>query len=824
MELLSRKMRISLRGRDMRQDFRSAFRLILNEPGFAAAVVFTLALGIGANTAIFSVVNSVLLRPLGYPDPGRLVTITEVIPKVAHLYPELPVNLNHFFEWRKEARSFESLALYQRSSMTLTGSGEPELLEGVAMTPNTFKTLGLQPALGRDFADGELGKGHDGVVILSNALWKRRFSADPGVIGRKIVLDGRPLDVIGVMADAFRFPERRSGQFGATAIERETFYKPLGYDPKELENKMGNFNYSVYGRLRPATSVEAAGSELNVIQGRIIETLPEKIELRSKVTVLQEAMVGDSRKALWVLMAAVASVLLVLCVNLANLWFARSAARRQEMAVRVALGASRWRLMRQDLVESMTLAAAGGAIGCALAYSGVQLLLSLAPVTLPRLEEVRLDSAALSFAIGLSLVAGALFGAVPAWRMSRSDPQRALRSATRSNTEDVQGVRTRKVLVAAEVALSTVLLACAGLLIRSFDRLMHVDRGFSIDRVLAVDVPLAGEKYKEDAAREQFYRRLIEKARAMPGVENTSILSHLPFKGEMWVDIVGPENDTRPMFQRDTVNVRFISPDYFATIGLPLRSGRTFLESDRERKVVILTQSIANKLFPGEDPVGRKITHNETKKEVIGVIPDTRSTALDKDPVRTIYIPYWQANRFQASLLLKTANDPSSLANAVRKMIWELDPEVPIPAARTFEQLMNDSVAQRRFQTTLIVAFAVAALALASLGVYGVLAYTVTRRRNEIGVRMALGAGPGRVRRLVVMQGMLPVLAGLAIGLAASLAAGRVLTSMLFQVKAADPVTLIAVPVVLGVVAILACFAPAIRATRIDPVEALRCE
>ena len=809
----------------MRQDFRSAFRLILNEPGFAAAVVLTLALGIGANTAIFSVVNSVLLRPLGYSDPDRLVSITEVIPKVAHLYPELPVNLNHFFEWRKDARSLESLALYQRSTMTLTGAGEPELLDGVALTPNMFKTLGVQPALGRNFTETELGKGHDGVVILSNSLWKRRFGSDAGVIGRKVVMNGAPYDVIGVMPEGFRFPERRTGQFAAAAVDQDAFYKPLGYDPKELEQKMGNFNYSVYARLRPGTPVEAAGSELNVVQGRIAGTLPEKMELRAKVTVLQEAMVGNSRKPLLVLMAAVGAVLLVLCVNLANLWFARSASRRQEMAVRVALGASRWRLIRQDLVQSMMLAGAGGLIGCALAYGGVRLLLSFAPVTLPRLDEVRLDWTALGFAVGLSLVTGALFGAVPAWRMSRSDPQQALRSATRSNTEDVHGVRTRKVLVAAEVALSTVLLACAGLLIRSFDQVMHVDRGFAVDRILAVDVPLSGEKYKEDSAREQFYGRLIEKARALPGVQAASVLSHLPFQGEMWVDIVGLENDTRPMFQRDTVNVRFISPDYFNTIGLPFHSGRTFQESaDRNRKVVIVTQSIANKLFPGEDAVGRKMSHNENKVEVVGVIPDTRSTALDKDPVRTIYIPYWQAYRFKASLLLKTANDPSSLANAVRKMIWELDPAVPIPTARTFEQLMNASVAQRRFQTTLIAAFAIAALALASLGVYGVLAYTVTRRRNEIGVRIALGAAPGVVRRMVVMQGMTPVLAGLAIGLAASLGAGRVLTSMLFQVKPTDPATLISVPVVLAAVAIAACFVPAIRATRIDPVEALRCE
>jgi predicted permease len=811
----------------MRQDIRSALRLIRRDPGFAAAVILTLAIGIGANTAIFSVVNSVLLRPLQYREPGRLVTVNEMVPKVAHIYPELPVNLSHYFDWKKAVSSFESIALVQSRTMNVTGGGEPELLNGARISANTFEVLGAKPALGRPFLEREERKGQDRVLILAHKLWSRRYHSDPGIIGRKVLLDGNPYDVVGVLPEGFRFPNRSLGgqKFVTAGLGDNTeFYIPLGYDDEDLKNRFGEFNYSVFARLRPAIPAEKALSELNVVQSRISLELPEKMELRALVKPLQEAIVGDARLGLLVVMGAVAAVLLVLCVNLANLWFARAAGRGQELAVRVALGASRGTLMRQMLTESLVLSTAGGVLGCVIAYAGLNLLLRFAPLDLPRLAEVRVDGVALAFAVGISVVSGVLFGVVPAWKMARNDPQEALKTSSRSSTEGGHSIRTRNLLVAAEVGLCTMLLIGAGLLIRSFDRLMNVNRGFQVERVLAVDIALPSTKYEGSSSRTRFYRNLLDKARVVPGVESVSITSFLPFQGEIWVDSIGRENDSRPIFQRPLVNVRFVSPEYFQTLAIPLLVGRTFMDSDRERQVTILSQALANKLWPRQDPVGRKVLRDKTLIDVVGVTPDLRSTSLDKDPVNMMYVPYWQRSRYAASLLVRTANDPRSVASVMRRAIWDLDAEVPVPAARTLVEVMNASVAQRRFQTMLILGFAAAALGLASLGVYGVLAYNVARRRNEIGVRMALGADASNVRAMVLRQGLTPVVLGLAAGLASSLALGKVLSSMLFQVTPRDPLTMVLVVAVLGTVAVAACVVPAVRATRIDPVRALRCE
>lgn len=809
----------------MRQDLRSALRLITREPAFAAAVVLTLALGIGANTAIFSVVNNVLLRPLEYREPERLVAISEVVPKLAHLYPEIPVNFTHYLDWREKARSFESIAVLRSTTLNITGKGEPEQLPGVRVTAGAFDVFGIHPKLGRAFTEAEERSGSDRVVILSHALWKRRFGADPNILGRKILLEGKPYDVIGVLEQGSAVPNRATAQLAATGFAAPSFYVPIGYNDDDLQQRLGNFNYTAYARLRPGKTAAEAASELDVLQSQFVAGLPEKVELRAKVNPLLDAVVGGSKRGLLVVMGAVAAVLLVLCANLANLWFARGAARRQELAIRVALGAARGRLVQQMMVESLVLALIGGGIGCVLAFGGVDLLVRLAPIDLPRLSAVRLDGMALGFAVALSVIAGLLFGAIPAWRMSRSDPHEALTSATRSNTDSAQGVRTRKVLVALEVALSTVLLIGAGLLIRSFDRLMRVDRGFEIERVLAVDVALPSDRYEGSSKRNEFYRGLLEKARNLPGVQSAALTSYLPFQGETWIDIIGNENDPRPVFQRPMVNMRFVSSDYFQTLSAPLRAGRTFTESDKERKVAVLSESVAKRLFPDQDPVGRKILHNDSNLiEVVGIAADVRSTDLHKDPVNMMYIPYWQRSRLSASLLVRTAGDPKLLAAALRSAVWEIDRDVPVPATRTLVEVMNRSVAQRKFQTLLILSFAVAALALASLGVYGVLAYSVARRRNEIGIRMALGAAAADVRSMVLRQGMMPVLCGLAAGVAASLAAGRVLASMLFQVTPRDPLTMLVVPALLAVVALAACIVPARSATRIDPAIALRVE
>lgn len=798
--------------------------MLTREPGFAGLVVLTLALGIGANTAIFSVVNSVLLRPLAYREPERLVNVAEVVPKVARQYPLLPVNLAHYFDWKKRSTSFESLALMNWTSLNLTGAGEPMAARGLRISANTFDVLGAPLALGRPFTEAEERKDRDRVVILSNPLWTQRFHADPSVVGHTIQLDGKPYVVVGVAAEGWRSPMPSGLGSSMAAAATVQLFTPLGYTDDDLKDRFGDFNWTVIGRLRPGVTPEKALSEVNVIQAGITNSIPEKIELRAAIQPLRDILVADSRRGLIVVMCAVAAVLLILCVNLANLWFVRAAGLSRESAIRVALGASRATLVRQTLVESLTLALTGGLLGVVFAEVALKVLLSFAPAGFPRLGEVRLDGDALLFAVAVSVACGVLCAILPAIRTARQDPQESLKSASHANTEGVRGVWVRKTLVAAEVGLSTVLLIVAGLLIRSFDRLMSVDRGFDVERVLAADVALPSEKYAKRDQRSEFYRRLLDQARAMPGVTSAALVSALPLQGETWVDIVGNEHDTREMFARPTVNVRFISSEYFKTLGAPLRAGRAFEDMDRGRTVAIISKSVADRLFPGQDAVGRKILHNETVTQVVGVTSDFRSTSLDKDPVNMLYIPYWQRPRLSASLLVRSAIDPKAMSGSVREAVWSLDPEVPVPETRTLVQIMNKSVAERRFNMSLVLAFALSALALASFGVYGVLAYTVARRRSEIGIRMALGADAGSVRSLVLRQGMQPVAIGLAVGVAGALAAGRLLSSMLFRVSANDPLTVAAVAAALCAVALAACAVPARRATRVNPIAALRCE
>jgi predicted permease len=807
----------------MWNDIRCAFRTLLRERAFAATVVLSLAVGIGANTAIFSVVNGVLLRPLPYRDPDRLLSIREVVPKLAHLYPKLPVNLNHYFEWRKRCSAFESVALMRPTALNLTGAGEPELLTAVRVSANTFHVLGVNPQIGRGFLEEEDPEGHDHVVVLSDSLWKRRFSADPALIGRKIILDGNPYLVAGILPPGFRFP--RQSDLGSTGLgDNIDVFKPLGYSKDDLEEIAGDFNYAAIARLRPGVPPEKAIAELNVIQAGISARIPEKMDLRVAVSSLHEEIVGQVRRGLLVLLGAVGAVLLILCVNLANLSLARAAGRARESAIRTALGAGRAQLVRQTLTESVLLALCGGILGILLAAWGVHLLVGTAPVDIPLLSEVRLDARVLGFALLVAMSTGLVFGILPAFRAAAAQPQEALKSGSTTTTEGRRGVRVRSLLVGVEAALSAVLLITAGLLAGSFARLMRVDKGFDIQRVLAVRLSLPSTKYTGDEQKAAFFERVLEKTRALPGVLSAAFVSALPLQGETWIDLVSTEDDTRPLFERPTVNVRFISPDYFKTLRIPLREGATFDDSQRKRKVAIISQGTAQRLWPGQAALGRRMKHNEETVEVVGVTADIRGTSLDKDPVLMIYFPYWQRPRLGASLLVRTAMDPRGIAAGVRGVIRQADPDVPVPEMTTMEQVMSDSVAERRFQMMLVVAFAAAALALAGFGIYGVVACSVARRRTEMGIRMALGAGAAGLQRMVLWQGIRPVVAGLAVGIAAALAAGRILSSLLFQVSARDPATIGGVALVLLLVSAAAALPPARRATRVDPMKALRFE
>jgi len=811
----------------MRHDIHYAIRCLGRDRGFAAMVVLSLAVGIGANTAIFSLVNGVLLRPPAYRDSDRLVAIDQVIPKFAKLYPALPVNVAILLEWRKQATSLESIGVIEPSAVTLTGVGEPELLSGARVSANIFAVLGVEPRLGRAFREGEDPSGHDRIAILADSLWRRRFHSDPAIVGRKILLNGLPHEVAGVLPPSFRYPVGDAFA-GYSAVAKTEVFRPLGYDNDDLKLRMGEFNYLVTARLRPGVTLSQARAELNVVQAAISARIPEaNLDLHASMVPLQERMVGDVRQGLVLLMAAVGAVLLILWVNLANLSLVRAAGRARDAAIRTALGASRGRLVRQSLVESLLLALIGGALGVALAYAGLRALLAAAPIDLPRLNEVHVDVRVLLFAFAVSLAAGAVLGILPALRSAAAAPFESLKSGSRSNTEGRHGRSVRNLLVSLEVGLGAALLVTAGLLISSFVRIMTVDKGFDVERVIALDMSLPTTRYTDDARCAAFFRRVLDQAAAMPGVQSVALVSALPLQGETWIDIVGAEHDPRPLMERPSTNVRFISPGYFKTLRMPLRDGRDFDEQDRGRRVTIISAGLAQRIWPGQNPLGRKLDNGDSEHSamaVVGVTPDIRSTSLDHDPVNMMYVPYWQRPRRASSLLVRTAMDPHGIAAALRSAIWAADSEVPIPEVRTLEQVMERSVAQRRFQVTLVVLFAVAALALAAFGTYGVVGYAVARRRAEMGIRMALGAKRSDVLKMVLRQGMMPVLAGLAAGAMAALAIGRSMASLLFQVSPRDPIAFTAAAVVLLLVSLAACLVPARRATRVDPTESLRCE
>ena len=804
-------------------DLRYSFRNLTRDRGVAIVAILTLALGIGANTAIFSIVNSVLLRPLGYRSPDRLVAIHEVIPKVSNLYPELPVNPGHFAEWRKRCTSFEQIAELQPFYPTLTGVGQPEQLGGFRVSANFFSMLGIHPQLGRGFLEEEDRPGHGDVVILTDSLWRSRFAADPSIVGKKMTLGGVPHVVAGVLPASFHFANGNQLDRLMPLPDKPAIFKPLALDLKDAEME-GDFNYLAIGMLKKGVGREQALAQMNVVQADIAKTFKDKTELKAALSPLQDQMVGPVRRGLVVLLGAVGSVLLIVCVNLANLSLVRGAGRSRESAIRTALGAGRAQLLRQPLVESALLAVTGGALGLLLAGWGMDALIKTAPVDLPRLGEVRLDGYALAFALAISTITGLLFGVLPAWRMTRVVPQEILKTGGRSATEGIQGTRLRSFLVSAEVALSAVLLIVAGLLIGSFVRLMNVDKGFPVERLLAVDLDPSGARYEKDGSRTEFYQRVLAGVETLPGVRSAAVINGLPMKGETWVDIIWLPGDTRPMFERLASNSRFISPDYFKTVGIPVRGGRAFNEADRNKNVVIVAQRTAGQLWPGQDPVGKRLYSGDDKlHEVVGVVGDVR-TSLLQGPVVTVYFPYWNKSVSEVAVLLRTAIDPLSIAAAVRGEIWKVDPEIPLSKMKTMEEIISDAAAPRRFQMLLVLVFAAAAVLLASLGIYGVVSYTVAQRTSEIGVRVALGARSSDVYRMVLRQGLAPVVFGLIAGVAGALALGRLLSSLLFEVSPADPLTITAVIVALAAVAAFACTVPALRAARVDPMSALRYE
>jgi len=808
-------------------DIRQALRQLKRSPGFAAAAVGILALGLAANTAVFSVADAVLFRPLAYERPEQLVTVSEVIVQMSNLYPRLPVNSMHFLEWQARVRSFTDLALLQNRTLNLTGQdGPPERLGTERVTANFLPMLGVRPALGRHFTPEEDRPGNEREVILTDNLWRRRFHGDASIVNKTILLNGVPHLVVGVLPPSFRFPRPDMlTPLGGSTVNIELF-KPLALDRTKLD-KVGNHNYTAIGRLRPGVTREQALAELNTVQTAVTKELAVPgMDLRADLTVLQEQMVSGSRRGLLLLLASIGMVLLIMCVNLGNLMLARATARSREMAVCSALGAGSWRLVRQVMTESLAISLAGGIAGVGLAYVAVRALVAAAPIDVPRLEEVHLDFRALLFALGTAVISGLLFGLIPAWRASRSQPQDALRSGGRSATQSRHGLRISEILVSAEVALSAALLVAAGLLVGSLVRVLGVDQGFRADNVLTVGLGLPGARYSNDKKRVDFFDRLLPAVQQVPGVRTAGLISALPLEGNTWVDMITRDDDHRPVTQRPVANYRFVSPEYFAAMEIPIRRGRGFQPADRTRDVVLVSASTAARIWPGQDAIGkhmRRGSDSDPFSEVVGVVTDTRAD-MKKDQPLMVYIPYWKYVESGASLAIRTAQDPATIASAVRNAIWSIDSEVPVPEMKTMHRLLLDSIAERRFQTALLAGFALAALILASLGIYGVISYSVNRRGNEIGIRMALGAQARDVSGMVLRQGMRPVAIGLVIGMAGALALSRLLQALLFEMKATDPWVLASVVLVLALSAAAACYAPAIRATRVDPAIALRDE
>ncbi len=809
------------------QDLRFASRALYRAPAFTLVAILSLALGIGAATALFSLVNTVVLKPLAYREPGRLVYVREVVPPLAHIYPTLPVNFEHFRFWRDHTRSFESLSALASGNAVLAG-GDPELVGTALVTANFFETLGVQPRLGRTFLPDEEEPSRNLVAVITDSLWRRRFGASPGIAGQTMRLDGAPCLVAGVLPPTFRFP--KNGELGSLTrlAERTEIFLPLqsantgGYWG-------GDYDYMVFGRLRRDASLAQGVGELNLFEKRIAAEHKLSSRLRVEGRPLQEVIGSPVRTSLTVLLSAVLLLVLIVCVNLANLLLARSSARAREYSLRVALGAARGRLLISALVETLLLSCAGGALGIAAAWAALGAFVQLAPVDLPRIDEVRIDGRVIAFAFGLSLLCALLFGLLPALRLSRADPQDALRES-RAMTPGRRGLRLREWLVGAEVALSALLLVLAGLLVSSLWHVLRVDRGFAADSALAVS-PALPAQYRTIQDKAGFFDLAASRLRALPGVRAVAVANKLPLTGEASVDGVeiegvGAEALDPASRQLVLVNVRFVSQDYFAALGIPVLRGRPIEAADRERNVAVVSARLAAKLWPGRNPLGKVVSSGSgvNHAEIVGVVADVHTTQLELDPTLMLYVPFWKQAYQATQFVVRSTADPANLREEVRKTLQSIDPAIPAPKMRTMEEIVDESVAQRRFQMRVAAAFGISALLLAALGIYGVVAYGIALRRRELGIRMALGARTQQVWRMVVWQGLRPVTAGLAAGMLAALAAGRLVRSLLFGVGATDGLTLGAVAAALACVATLACLLPARHAARIDPSRVLRDE
>jgi putative ABC transport system permease protein len=813
-------------------DLRFAFRQLIKSPGFTAIAIVALALGIGANTAMFSVVNAILLRPLPFPESDRLTTIWQTNPEVMKMgFPLAPTSVPDFRDWRTQAKSFSAMSAIEGWSTNLTGTDEPEKLSGARVSANLFSLLRVQPILGRSFVEDEDQLGRNQVVILSYELWQRLFGGDRAIVGQKLTLDQEPYTVVGVMPPGFDFPSETGMPAYMTFGPRCEAWTPFAPSEGRQKNR-GAHNIVVVGRLKPGISLASAQAEMTTLAARFAQHYPDSNkDWGIQVVSLQKQVAAGSERTLSVLMAAVGCILLIACANVASLLLARGLGREKEIAIRRALGASRTRIVRQLLTESVLLALAGGLLGILVAVWGGNLLLAIAPSSLPRLNEARIDSGVLLFTFFVSLATGVIFGLAPALQSSRAGLTEKLKEGSRGSTTGHTHLRNG--LIISEVALALMLLIAAGLLIESFAQLARVRPGFNPESVLTFNISLPDDPYRDEVKAAAFFDQVVRRVENLPGVKSAAAANILPLSGGEEVDGFQIEGRPKPApGEMLTANFRWITPDYFQTLQIPLQRGRSFNAHDNKTapEVAIIDETMARLYFPGINPVGQRFRATNEKKEpifreIVGVVGDVRHTSLSAKPGPHIYLPEAQSGQQGMLVAVRSVGtQPTSLLQMVRHEIAALDPNVPIAEVRTMDQMVATSVAPWRFTMTLLSAFAGVALLLASVGIYGVLAYAVNQRRREIGIRMSVGAQRRDVLRLFLSQGMALTLSGIAIGLVGAWAATRIMRSLLYSVSPTDPLVFLSVPLTFAVIALLASFLPARTATRVNPIIALRSE
>jgi putative ABC transport system permease protein len=811
-------------------DIRYAFRMIAKQPGFAALAVLAFALGIGANVAIFSVVNAVLLRPLPYPDPERLISIREKTPT----FPGGSVSYPNFLDWRASQHTFTDLALFRRESYNLSsvkGGTAPERIGGGRVTANFFTVLGVPPQLGRDFTEADDVPHGPKVALISDKMWRKRFGASREVLGQHLLVDGVSYEIIGVLPSIVKLPRLAE------------IYVPLGdvrTEPGVLlrDNHPG---FGTLGRLKPGVSLEQATADLDAIAAALEKKYPESNTGRRTTTaLLLESSVGQYRRSLYLLLGAVACVLLIACANVANLQLARMLARGKELAVRSALGASGWRLTRQVLTESAVLALIGALAGVLLAIWSLDAILALSPATVPRFQETRIDVVALLFTVAVAVASGVLVGIWPAWRISKtSSLAMALHESARGSSDGVNKQRARAGLVITQVALALVLLAAGGLMLKSFWHAQQAPLGFDPRNILTMSVALPSARYDKEEKINAFYDKLLAKVSTLPSVTAAAIGINIPFDDSEWdssFHITGTPAHVRG--REPSAEINMISPDYFKVLGMPIVRGRAFGPEDAAGKQtsVIIDESLANRFFPGQDPIGKQLDNNQTLKEnpppltIVGIVPRTRNDAPGEENVESlnfpqIHLPAAQFSNENVSLVVRVASgDPLALAPAVKREIESIDPDQPVAQVSTMEKNIGASLAARRLTMTLLGAFACLALVLASVGIYGVMALSTTQRTREMGIRFALGASRADVLRLVLGKGVSLIGVGLGAGLVGAFAASRAMNSLLYGVGTVDAVALLGAIITLAAVAFVACYLPARRASMVNPIEALRTE